>query len=141
METYLTAIGWWNFIGAFVMIGLYNPSFGRKIMNEWTKMFTTEFKLDYWGKFWLGWTIGLNIFFGAMNILSVYYAQIELQIVIICFDIFAYSFFLRLAFWGLKVGRCASGIYSAFVISFSGLAGEFLHLCISDTSAPLSATG
>lgn len=62
MENYLIAIGMWNLVGSFMMIVFFYEPFGKKILNEWTKIFTIEFKLDYWSKFWLGWAIGLNIF-------------------------------------------------------------------------------
>ena len=112
----MLAIGWWNLIGSLMMIGFFNESFGKKMLNEWTKIFATEFKLDYWSKLWMGWTIGLNIFFGAVNILAADYALEELKIAIIAFDIFGYAFFLALAFWGMRVGRCGIGIYSVFLI-------------------------
>lgn len=116
METYLIAVGSWNFVGSLMMIGFLNETFGKKMLNDWTKIFAIEFKLDYWSKFWLAWAIGLNIFFGAVNVMASSYAQVEMQVMIICFDLFAYAMFVGLAIWGLKVGRCASGIYSALFI-------------------------
>ena len=116
METYLIAVGSWNFVGSLMMIGFLNETFGKKMLNDWTKIFTIEFKLDYWSKFWLAWATGLNIFFGAVNVMAASYAQIEMQVMIICFDLFAYAIFIGLAIWGLKVGRCASGIYIALFI-------------------------
>jgi hypothetical protein len=71
MNTYLLAIGWWNLVGSILMLGLFNEWFGKKIFNEWSKIISTEYKLDYWGKFWLSWAIGTNIFFALINILSV----------------------------------------------------------------------
>jgi len=116
MESYLIALGSWNLLGSLMMIGFFNEAFGRKMLNDWTKMFTIEFKLDYWSKFWLGWAIGLNIFFGMVNIFAAFYSMTEMKVMIICFDLFAYAMFICLAIWGIKVGRCASGIYSALFI-------------------------
>jgi len=41
-------------------------------------------------------------------------ALIEMQVMIICFDLLAYTAFVGLAIWGIRVGRCGSGIYSVF---------------------------
>ncbi len=116
MDKYLLSIGWWNFIGSLTMLGFFNEWFGKKMLNEWTKMFVTEFKLDYWGKLWLMWAIGLNIFFGLINILAVKWGYNEVKIFLIWFDIFAYLLFVGLAIWGIIVKRCGTGIYSAFLI-------------------------
>jgi len=53
MNNFLLAIGWWNFAGSIIMLGFFNDSFAKKMMNEWTKIFKDEFRLDFWGKFWM----------------------------------------------------------------------------------------
>ena len=116
MNYYLLALGWWNLIGSFMMIGFFNEGFGKKVLNEWTKIFVTEFELDYWSKFWLAWAIGLNIFFAAINILASGWDLIPLKQFIIVFDIIAYAAFVGLAFWGLKTKHCGTGVYTAFII-------------------------
>ncbi len=113
---YLLALGYWNFFGSLTMIGFFNESFGKKMLNDWCKIFITEFKLDYWSKFWLGWAIGLNIFFGLINILAAKWDFIPLKQFIVCFDMGAYLTFIGLAIWGLKAKRCDTGIYTAFII-------------------------
>ena len=100
------------------MIGFFYEPFGKKMLNEWTKIFKTEFTLDFWSKFWLSWSIGLNIFFALINIYSVKWGYIEIKTFIIGFDILAYMLFVGLCVWGIKAGRCGSGIYSAFIIFF-----------------------
>ena len=45
MNNYLNAVGWWNFAGSLMMIGMLNQSFGKKMLNDWTKIFKTEFEL------------------------------------------------------------------------------------------------
>ena len=126
MDIYLLALGWWNFIGSIMMIGFFHQSFGKKMLNEWTKIFTTDFSLDYWGKLWLMWAIGLNIFFGLINILSVKWGYNNVKVFLIWADIIAYAFFIGLALWGLKVKRCGSGIYAAFFIFFFWIIWGFL---------------
>lgn len=116
MDLFLTALGWWNLAGSLLMIGFFNVNFGKKMLNEWTKIFSREFTLDYWSKFWLAWAIGLNIFFALVNIVAVHWAQIELKILIIGFDLFAYCMFLGLAIWGQRTKNCGTGIYSVYVI-------------------------
>jgi len=116
MESYLIAVGMWNLVVSFLMIGFFYEAFGKKLLNEWTKIFTIEFKLDYWSKFWLGWAIGLKIFFGAVNIMAASSAKIEMQVMIICFDLLAYITLVCLAIWGKRVGRCGTGIYSVYFV-------------------------
>ena len=116
MDHYLSALGWWNLAGCFLMFGVFNESFGRKVLNDWTKIFHVEYSLDYWSKFWLAWAIGLNIFFAMINILSVKWGYMEVKIFITWIDIIAYSLFGILCFWGLKERRVASGVYSAIII-------------------------
>jgi hypothetical protein len=129
MDQYLLSIGWWNFGGSLFMLGMLNNSFGKKVLNEWTKIFKTEFHLDYWGKFWLAWAIGLNIFFGLVNILSVSWGYPEVKQFLICSDLVAYSCFLLPAIWGLSAGRVGSGIYSVFVIFSFWIAWGIISLC------------
>lgn len=116
MDTYLLAIGWWNFLGSIMMLGFFHQPFGKKMLNEWTKIFSTEFALDYWGKLWLIWAIGLNIFFGLINILAVKWGFIEVKMFLVWFDIIAYLLFVGLAIWGIKAKRCGEGAYSVFII-------------------------
>ncbi|TND06969.1 MAG: hypothetical protein FD123_3433 [Bacteroidetes bacterium] len=130
MNNYLLALGWWNFAGSLMMIGFFHPPFGKKMLNDWTKIFSTEFSLDYWGKFWLAWAIGLNIFFGLVNILSVSWGYAEVQKFLVWADLSAYSLFVVLAFWGIRAGRCGSGIYSALLI-FAGWIGWGIYTLIT----------
>lgn len=116
MNYYLLALGWWNLVGSLMMIGLFNESFGKKLMNDWTKIFVTEFKLDYWGKFFMGWAIGLNIFFGLINIYAAGLDVESLKRFIICFDMGAYLIFIGLAVWGMITKHLGTGVYSVFVI-------------------------
>jgi hypothetical protein len=116
MNTYLQAIGWWNLIGSLMMVGFFNQSFGENVLNNWTKIFVTKFSLDYWGKFWLFWAIGLNVFFALLNILSVYWNYIEVKVFIVWFDVTAYLIFIIIGIWGLLQKRCGLGIYIAFLI-------------------------
>ena len=62
------------------------------------------------------WAIGLNIFFGLLNILAVKWGYIEVKTFLIWFDIIAYLMFVGLAIWGIKAKRTGEGIYSAFII-------------------------
>lgn len=116
MDTYLLAIGWWNFAGSIMMLGFIYEPFGQKVLNEWTLMFKDKFTLDYWGKLWCFWASGLNIFFGLINILAVKWGYNDVKTFLIWFDIIAYLIFVGLVIWGLKAGRLGSGGYSAFVI-------------------------
>ena len=117
MNTYLLAIGWWNFGGSIMMLGMIYQPFGQKILNEWCLMFKDKFTLDYWGKLWFLWAVGLNIFFGLVNIMAVKWGYDDVKIFLIWFDIIAYLMFVGLAAWGLKVGRLLKpGAYTAFVI-------------------------
>ncbi len=79
-------------------------------------IFKNEFKLDHWSRFWLAWAIGLNIFFGAINILVVNWGMEQLKLFIISFDLLGYLLFVCLAAWGIKSGRTGAGIYSVFII-------------------------
>lgn len=116
MDNYLQAIGWWNFVGSVLMLGCLHQPFGKKMFNEWTMIFTTEFQLDYWGKLWFVWATGINIFFGLVNIKVVEWGTMEFKEFIIWFDIIAYVLFVFMAAWGQKVKRCGSGVYSAYFI-------------------------
>ena len=116
MDAYLVAIGSWNLTGSLIMIGFFNEQFGQKMLNEWTKIFATKFTLDYWSKFWLGWAIGLNIFFGMINIFAASWAQVELKALIISFDIAAYVAFIFLCLWGKRTGHTGAGLFSCYII-------------------------
>lgn len=125
MDTYLLSLGWWNFAGSILMIGFFYQSFGKKMLNDWTKIFNTEFVLDYWGKFWLTWSIGLGIFFGLVNIYAAKLNYVEVKEFLIWFDVVAYIFLMGLSLSQLKrnepvrefMRRCwflLFGFYGAF---------------------------
>ena len=116
MDTYLLSIGWWNFLGSIMMMSMVYQPFGQKMLVEWTQMFKEDFILNYWSKLWLFWASGLNIFFGLINILAVHWGYADVKLFLILLDIGIYISFIGLAAWGLKAGRCGSGIYSALVI-------------------------
>lgn len=116
MDTFLLAVGWWNFAGSLFMLSFFKESFGKMVLNDSTKIFATEFTLDYWSKFWLAWAIGLNIFYGLINIYSVKWGYEDVKLFIICSDLVAYLTFMILAIWGLIAKRCGSGIYSVFAV-------------------------
>ena len=116
MDTYLFSLGWWNFAGSILMIGFFYQSFGKKILNDWTKIFNTEFVLDYWGKFWLTWSIGLGIFFGLVNIYAAKLNYVEVKEFLIWFDVVAYIFLMGLSLSQIKAKRTSSGIYVALLV-------------------------
>lgn len=116
MDTYLLSLGWWNFAGSILMIGFFYQSFGKKMLNDWTKIFNTEFVLDYWGKFWLTWSIGLGIFFGLVNIYAAKLNYVEVKEFLIWFDVVAYIFLMGLSLSQIKAKRTSSGIYAALLV-------------------------
>ena len=62
------------------------------------------------------WSIGLNIFFGLINIYAAKWGYVDVQKFLICSDILAYLLFVGLAIWGIKSKRTGADIYSVFVI-------------------------
>jgi hypothetical protein len=116
MDSYLLSLGLWNFAGSILMIGFFYQSFGRKMLNDWTKIFNTEFVLDYWGKFWLTWSIGLGIFFGLVNIYAAKLNYVEVKEFLIWFDVVAYIFLLGLSLSQIKAKRTGSGIYMVLLV-------------------------
>lgn len=119
MDVFLLSIGWWNFGGSITMLFFLNENFGKKMLNDWTKIFVTEFKLDYWTKLWLGWAAGINVFFGAVNIMSVKWGYNDVKEFLIYCDLVAYGIFMILAILGWQSKRLGAGAYSVFLI-FSG---------------------
>lgn len=116
MNNYLLTLGWWNLVGSLFMLTFFNPEFGNKVLVEWTRIFKIKYEPGYWGHFWLGWTIGLNLFFALVNIFASQCHVIELKQLCVYFDLFAYLLFVGLTIWGIKTNKCGSGIYSVFII-------------------------
>lgn len=116
MNTYLSALGWWNLIGSFFMLCFFHEETGRKVFNEWTKIFIKPFTLDFWSKFWMAWAIGLNVFFAATNIYAAKWNLYELKLFCVIFDLIAYGIFTCLVLWGVKAKTTGPGIYSVFFI-------------------------
>lgn len=119
MDTFLLALGWWNFGGSIMMMFFLNENFGKKVLIDWTQIFATEFKLNYWGKLWLFWAAGINIFFGLINILSVKWGYLPLKEFLVISDLIAYGILLSLAIWGWQCKRMGTGVYSVFIV-FAG---------------------
>ncbi len=116
MDKYLLSLGLWNFAGSILMIFFFYQSFGKKVLNGWTKIFNTEFVLDYWGKFWLTWSIGLGIFFGLVNIYAAQLNYVEVKESLAFLDVVAYIFFLGLSLSQIKAKRTGPGIYIVVLV-------------------------
>ena len=116
MDIYLLSVGWWNFIGSIIMMGMIYQPFGQKMLIEWTRIFKEDFVLNYWGKLWLFWASGLNILFGLLNIMAVKWAYHDVKLFMIWMDLCSYLTFVMLTIWGLKAGKLGPGVYSVFVI-------------------------
>ncbi len=116
MDSYLIAVGLWNFIGAFFMLTFLNGKIAQLILVDWTKIFKKNYENSFFAKIWLVWAAGLNIFFGAINILCTKWAMPDLKIFIIYFDLVAYILFIIMGIWGVKTKNCGVGIYVAMAI-------------------------
>lgn len=116
MKLYLAVLGWWNLVGCWLMLGWFHEPFGKKVLNEWTRLFVTPFTLDYWSKLWLIWAIGLNIVFALMNILAAQWGFEPLMIFSVVVDLTAYSLFIGLSIWGIRAKRLGAGAVSLFVV-------------------------
>ena len=116
MENFLLSLGWWNFIGSIAMLFMVYEPFGHNMLVVWTKMFKDDFKLNYWGKLWLLWAAGINIFFGLMNIMAVKWGHLDVMLFLTWMDLILYIIFVFLVIWGMQAKRMGSGAYSAFVI-------------------------
>src|ERR1700741_386357 len=115
MDLFLASVGWWNFAGSFFMLALLHEPLGQKVLVD-SRIFTEDFVLGYWGKLWLFWAAGLNIFFGLINIRAAKWELDEVKVFLIWSDLTAYILFFSLAVWGLKSRKCGPGIYSVFVV-------------------------
>jgi hypothetical protein len=79
------------------------PVFRKEDAERLDEIFNTEFMLDYWGKFWLTWSIGLGIFFGlVINIYAAKLNYVEAKEFLIRFDVVAYIFAMGLSLSQLK---------------------------------------
>jgi len=116
MDLYLKAIGWWNLIGALFMLVFLSESIGNKVLVEWSKIFTEKYSVTYYVKFWLVFAIGLNLFYGLMNIMAGHWSLPNVSTAIIYMNVIAYICVLAMAIWGLVAGKCGPGIYVGFVI-------------------------
>jgi len=116
MYTYLLSLGLWNFFGSIVMLGLINDNFGHNMFVKWTKIFKEDYKLNNYGRIWCAWAAGINIFFGAVNVMAWKWQFEPLGKFLIYTDLLAYSIFTILAVRGLIQKSVGSGIYSVLVI-------------------------
>ena len=119
MKTFIFVLGLWNFLGSFLMLGFLSEAFGRRVLNEWTKIFANEFTLDYWSRLWLFWAAGMNIFFGLVNIMASVWEFFPLFRFLVVSDLVAYAILFALALRAHQRGQFGSGGYSVLVI-FSG---------------------
>ena len=46
MDNYLLALGWWNFIGSFMMLAMLYQPFGQQLLNKWTYIFKEKLIID-----------------------------------------------------------------------------------------------
>lgn len=116
MDNFLLAIGYWNLFGSVMMLFFLNEKFGQLVLNEWTNIFATEFKLNYWVKLWLFWAAGINIFFGLINVLAVSWGYTEVKLFLLRMDLLAYLIFILASFWGWKAGRLGQGFYIVVLV-------------------------
>lgn len=113
MDTYLLAVGYWNLAGSIMMMGMISPYIGNKMLVEWSRIFSAQFQLGFYGKLWLFWAAGLNIFFGVTHITAATWDE-AIQMFFIKADIVIYIIFILLGIWGIIAKKCGIGIYVAF---------------------------
>lgn len=116
MESFIATLGWWNLIGSVMMFFFLNERFGSMVLVESTGIFKGPFRLDYWGKLWLAWAAGANLFFGIVHILTVHYKFYPLMIWIVWNDVIIYVTFILLSVWGIRAGRMGKGAFSVFIV-------------------------
>jgi hypothetical protein len=119
MKFFLLSVGWWNFAGSLLMIGFFHEGFGRKILNDWTKIFRQTFTLDYWSRLWLFWAVLFNVFFGLINIMAVEWNYPDVMRFLVVGDILGYGCFYMLAVRAFLRKQLGAGAYSVFII-FTG---------------------
>lgn len=129
MDTFLLALGWWNFVGSIMMLFMVYQPFGHNVLVVWTRIFRDDFVLNYWGKLWLLWAAGINIFFGLMHIMAVKWGYLDVKLFLIKMDIAIYAIFVLLVIWGISAKRMGSGVYSVFVVFLVWLTWAILSLC------------
>ena len=116
MDSYLLILGLWNIIGCLVMFAFIKDSNANKLLVEWSQIFTEKYSTGYYGKLWLIWAIGVNIFFALINIMCIYWNILEIKEFVIWADIIIYILFILLSIIGLKSGKLGKGIYIGFLI-------------------------
>jgi hypothetical protein len=94
---------------------VYQP-FGHKMLVVWTKIFKDNFELNYWGKLWLLWAAGSNIFFGLIHVMAVKWGHLDVKLFLLKLDIVVYAMFVLLVIWGISAKRMGTGVYSVFVV-------------------------
>jgi hypothetical protein len=129
MDTYLLALGWWNLAGCVFMLCLFNQSLGHKLLVEWTGIFTEPYQVTYYSKLWLFWAIGLNVFFGLMNVMAAKWYYLEVQRFVVAADVVSYVLFVALGIWGLQSKKCGNGMYIGFAIFIAWAAWGYLVSC------------
>ena len=99
----------------------------------WTKIFREDYNLNSYGRLWCAWAAGINIFFGAVNIMAWKWQFEPLGKFLLYVDLAAYLFFMLLAIRAMVWGTSGSGIYSVLVI-FSVWIGWGLSVLINTES-------
>jgi len=116
MDNYLLTLGVWNLIGSLLMLTFINDSIGNKILVEWSQLFKEKYRTEYYGKLWVVWAAGVNIFFALINLLCINWNILEIKEFVIWADIIIYILFILLSIIGLKAGKLGNGIYIGFLI-------------------------
>ena len=117
MNHFLIGLGLWNLIGACFMFLLLNKKFGNDFLVKWSQIFKEPYSLNYYGKFWLCWAIGINLFYGFINCWAVKWDYIHVKTDLIFFNLIIYFIILAILIYGLiKSNKLGPGAYIAGVI-------------------------
>jgi hypothetical protein len=116
MDIFLQSVGYWNLIGSIFLLVFLKESSGEKILVQWAKIFKEPYKLGYYGRFWLLWAAGLNVFFSLINIMAAHWDLLEMKEFLVITDIIIYLVFIGLGILGYISKKCDVGVFVGLVI-------------------------
>jgi hypothetical protein len=71
MADFLFWIGWYNLLGAFLMMAFHSERIADTLMRHWTEVVASAYTHGTFGRLWLWWAAAGNLFLGFVMLRAV----------------------------------------------------------------------
>lgn len=109
MSTFLFWIGWYNLLGAPVLMAMHNERVADSVLRRYTEIIMIPYGHGSFGRLWLWWAAAAQLFIGGIMVrATIWPAAIQRDVVVATIVVYVVMYgVLAIGARRPKYGRCA----------------------------------